>query len=80
MFDTKDAQGCKDLFHQEMISNGILWGNQVYTTWAHKEKHLEKTQKAIRKSLNIVYAGLRENTIDMLLRGQRSQSIFKRNK
>lgn len=77
-FFNSDAQGAKDLFHQEMVKNGIFWGNAVYVTWAHQEKEIKKVLKAIRKSLKVVSKAVLNNNIDALLEGERSNVIFQR--
>ena len=75
-FDMKDGSGLKDLFHQEMIKNGILMGNQIYVTWAHKPKHIDKTVKAIMRSLDVVNKAINDGGVDKYLEGERSSAIF----
>jgi len=77
-FMMDDAQGAKDLFHQEMVKNGIFWGNAVYVTWAHQPKDIQKTLKAIKKSLKVVAKAVKKNLIDSTLEGERSAAIFTR--
>ena len=76
-FNTDDPSGHRDLFHQELIKRGILFGPSTYITWAHKSKHIEKTIRAIRASLDVVAKSLDTN-VDLFLEGQRSMSIFKK--
>ncbi len=79
-FNTDDPSGCKDLFHQEMIKHGILFGTQIYTTWAHKSIHIDRTTSAMRKSLKVVAEALNDDDINAYLEGQRSTTIFKKDK
>lgn len=76
-FNTDDPSGHKDLFHQEMIKNGILIGTQIYVTWAHKDKHIDKTIRAIKKSLKVVAKSM-DCGVDQFLEGKRSNSTFKK--
>jgi glutamate-1-semialdehyde 2,1-aminomutase/spore coat polysaccharide biosynthesis protein SpsF len=77
-FFNEDAQGTKDLFHQEMVKNGIFWGNAIYITWAHQEKEIKNVLKAIKKSLKVVAKAVSNNNIDVVLEGERSNVIFQR--
>jgi len=79
-FNVKDASGAKDLFHQEMVERGILMGTQIYTTWAHKAEHIDKTLAAIQASLWTVSKALGESDINRYLKGRRSSVIFKKEK
>jgi glutamate-1-semialdehyde aminotransferase len=75
-FNTNDPSGCKDLFHQEMVKNGVLMGTQIYVTPAHKKRHINKTIKAIKHSLNIVSKAINDGGVDKYLGGRRSCAIF----
>lgn len=75
-FNYEDAAGCKDLFQQEMVKRGVLMGTHINATWAHKSEHIEKTIKAIKKSLAIVAKSV--DDIDRHLEGHRSMPIFVR--
>ena len=77
-FHTDDPDGCKDLFHQEMVKRGILIGTQIYTTWAHKTQHIDKTAIAMKESLKIVAMANEEGDINRYLEGERSNAIFKK--
>jgi len=79
-FNVEDANGAKDLFHQEMVIRGILMGTQIYTTWAHKTVHIEKTLAAVQASLEVVAKALAEGDINRYLKGHRSNAIFKKEK
>lgn len=79
-FDTSDPSLTKDLFHQEMVKRGIFWANAIYVTWAHKNKHIQKTINAMKESLKIVAKAIRENNIENMLEGERSVLIFARTK
>jgi len=76
-FNVNDPTGAKDLFHQEMISNGVFVGTQVYVTWAHKHDHIDKTIDAIMRSLDVVKYAVENDKIDELVLGDRSSAIFK---
>ena len=75
-FNVDDATGYKDLLHQELIKRGILLGNQIYVTWAHKKKHIDKTIKAVKQSLDVVLNALEDGGPDKYLEGHRSHPIF----
>lgn len=77
-FKTDDPTGCKDLFHQEMVKQGVLMGNNIYISWSHKQSHISKSIRAIKKSLKIVAEAYRTNTIEEKLEGQRSSVVFKK--
>jgi glutamate-1-semialdehyde-2,1-aminomutase len=77
-FTEEDASGCRDLFHQEVVKRGVLMGTQIYTGWAHKDEHIEKTVKAMQASLKVVKRALKKGSIDQFLEGQRSVAIFKK--
>lgn len=76
-FDTDDPSGHRDLLHQELIKRGILLGPSIYTTWAHKNEHIEKTITAMRASLDVVAKSM-DSKVDLFLEGQRSIAIFKK--
>lgn len=77
-FNTDDSAGCKDLFHQEMVKRGILIGTQIYVTWAHKSKHIDKTILAIKESLAVVAEAIASGDINNYLEGTRSIAVFKK--
>lgn len=77
-FDTSDPNGCKDLFHQEMVRRGVLIGTQIYMTPAHTPKDVQHTIRAMRESLNIVKEAISKESVDLYLDGERSASIFKK--
>lgn len=76
-FNLDDPTGYRDLFHQEMIKKGVLMGIQIYTTWAHKSEHIDKTINAMKQSLKIVKLALENGGPDRYLEGHRSKAIFK---
>lgn len=73
----KDAAGMKDLFYQEMVRRGILFGNVVYVTFAHTPDDIEHTLEAARESMSVVKE--HQDDIDNVLLGKRSVSIFRKN-
>lgn len=75
-FNTDDGDGCRDLFHQEMIKKGVLMGRAIVTTWAHKTEHVDKTIKAMRHSLGVVSEAIKGGGIDRYLEGHRSYAVF----
>jgi len=78
LFNNSDSSGSKDLFHQEMVKRGILMGTHINITWAHKNKHIEKTISAIKESLKIVSKAIHEEDINRYLEGHRSTTVFKK--
>jgi glutamate-1-semialdehyde aminotransferase len=76
-FNVDDDRGAKDLFHQEMVKHGILFGTQIYICVAHNHKHINKTIKAMKESLDIVKKALDEDRLGEMLEGTRSAEIFK---
>lgn len=77
-FNVEDATGAKDLFHQEMVKQGIFMGTQIYVTAAHSPKDIQKTIKAMKKALKVVSKAVKKNNINSMLEGERSGAIFKR--
>ena len=77
VFNVKDRSGAKDLFHQEMIANGIFFGTQIYVCAAHSSSDIDATIRAIRKSLDVVKSAISNGSINSSLAGPRSASIFK---
>jgi glutamate-1-semialdehyde 2,1-aminomutase/spore coat polysaccharide biosynthesis protein SpsF len=77
-FNTDDPGGHKDVFCQEMVKRSILMGNNINVIWAHKEKHIEKTIKAMKKSLKIVGKAIADGSVNKYLEGERSTGIFKK--
>lgn len=75
-FNGDDPGGYKDLFHQGMIKKGVLMGTQIYVTWAHKPKHINRTIMAIKDSLRLVLEAQENGGPDKYLEGQRSSAIF----
>lgn len=79
-FNEPDSSGCRDLFNQEMIKRGVLVSTQFYMTIAHTSRHVDKTVKAIKESLEVVAKALKDdrNNVDKYLEGHRSKAIFKK--
>jgi glutamate-1-semialdehyde aminotransferase len=75
-FYEDDSSGCFDLFKQEMIKRGILFGSLCYTTIAHDEGIISETLVAIKDSLCFVAEN--KNNVDRVLEGSRSANIFKK--
>ena len=76
-FELTNNTAVKDLFHQEMIKRGIFMGTQIYVTWAHKKKHIDKTIIAMKNSLYLVKKAIEDDNVDRLLSGSPSCNIFK---
>lgn len=77
-FNYDDAVGFRDLFHQEMIDRGVFIGIQIYTTWAIKNRHMDKIINATKSSLGVVADAVRKGSVDGFLKGNKSMQIFKR--
>lgn len=76
VFRMEDGDGFADLFRQEMIKQGVLMGRAIVTTWAHKNKHIDKTVMAIGHSLDVVGEAIENGGADQYLEGKRSFPIF----
>jgi glutamate-1-semialdehyde aminotransferase len=76
VFRMEDGDGFADLFRQEMVKRGILFGRAIVTTWAHKSHHIDKTTEAIKGSLSVVSEAMNNGGADKYLEGHRSQAIF----
>ena len=69
----------KDVFYQEMIKRGILWGNVIYITFAHSVEDIEYTILCAKDAFQIVNQGILENDLESCLDGERSVDIFRKN-
>lgn len=76
-FETDDPSGAKDLFHQEMIAQGVFVGTQIYVCGAHTAGDIDHTIFAMKNSLDVVWKAVANNNLDEMIRGERSVSIFK---
>jgi glutamate-1-semialdehyde aminotransferase len=72
-----DAAGMKDLFYQEMIKRGVLFGNVVYVTFAHTDLDIDVTLAAAREAMATVANC--HMCVDSVLQGKRSVSVFRKN-
>lgn len=80
-YATRDSKGevsmaLRTLFSQEMIKNGVLmpW---IAISYAHGEKELEFTLKAVRKSLEVYKKALSEG-VDKYLVGDPIKPVFRK--
>lgn len=73
----KDPGGMKDLFYQEMVRRGILFGNVVYVNFAHSDHDIRVTCQAAEESFRVVSKNI--DRIDDVLQGKRSVAIFRKN-
>lgn len=67
----------KNVFYQEMIRKGILWGNVIYVTFAHTEDHINYTIKCAKDSLDFIYDNRKD--LESVLDGKPSVDIFRKN-
>lgn len=69
----------KDIFYQEMIRKGILWGNVIYITFAHIEDNeiIDYTIESAKKSFDFIKEN--ENNLSNILDGKPSINIFRKN-
>jgi hypothetical protein len=67
----------KDLFYQEMVRRGILFGNVVYVNFAHSDHDIRVTCQAAEESFRVVSKNI--DRIDDVLQGKRSVAVFRKN-
>jgi glutamate-1-semialdehyde 2,1-aminomutase/spore coat polysaccharide biosynthesis protein SpsF len=72
-----DKLGMKDLFFQEMVKQKILFPNVIYINFAHTEDDIQQTLEAADKAFQTVSSN--KDTVDSVLQGKRSISIFRKN-
>lgn len=77
-FNYDDPVAVRDLWHQEMIKNGVFTGIQIYITPMIKSKNMKKILNAMEKSLEVVSKAIKENNVEKYLDGEKSVVIFKR--
>lgn len=78
-FDFKDFPlVLKTLFTQEMLSKGFLASTSVYTSYAHKQKHIEEYLRAVDDTFGFIKTAVKEGNPDKYLKGPICQSGFKR--
>jgi glutamate-1-semialdehyde aminotransferase len=78
-FDFKDSpMVCKTLYTQEMLTKGFLASTSFYSSYAHKQHHIDSYLKAIDEVFGLIAAALKEGKPEKYLKGPVCQSGFKR--
>ena len=77
-FNYENMLAIRDVFHQQMIHRGILFGIQSLITWATQKEHIDQVLVAMGESLVVVADAIKNNNIDDYLKGRRSEVIFRR--
>lgn len=77
-FEHKEPMKMKTLFTQLMLESGYLASNIFYSSFAHKDRHVDDYLKAADASFAEISSAVREGTMDKRLKGPVSQSGFKR--
>jgi len=72
-----DADGMKNLFFQEMVKQGILFPNVIYIQFSHTEGDILRTVAAADAAFEKVFKY--KDSVDSVLEGKRSTSIFRKN-
>jgi len=75
-FEYPQAQIMMTLFVQEMLAKGILASNRFYANYAHKEEHVEKYLKAVKKSFCLIADAQVKNKVKNCLRGEVAKPGF----
>ncbi|MDD4191140.1 MAG: aminotransferase class III-fold pyridoxal phosphate-dependent enzyme [Mangrovibacterium sp.] len=68
----------KTLFTQEMLSKGFLATTSFYSSYAHKQEHVEKYLKAVDDTFGFIKKSLKDGTPEKYLKGPVCHSGFKR--
>lgn len=72
------SQAIRTLFTQEMLRRGILASGGLYTSFAHKEEHIERYQKALDGVFPFLKRAIDSNQVEQMLEGPVAQQGFKR--
>lgn len=72
-----DPVGLKALFFQEMVKQGVFFGNVILIQFSHTKKDIAKTIKAADKSFKFVSENL--DNVDSALEGKKMVDIFRKN-
>ncbi len=72
------SQAIRTLFTQEMLKRGILASGGLYTSFAHKEEHIERYRKALDEVFPLLKTAIDGNRVQETLEGPVAHSGFKR--
>lgn len=75
---TKDPLPLKTLFCQEMLRRGFLASDAYYSSYAHKQEHIDAYLQAVDEVFGIIATGIAENNYNKLLIGPVAQGGFAR--
>lgn len=68
----------KTLFTQEMLKKGFLATNAFYSSYAHKQEHLDAYLKAVDEVFELIAKALKDGNPELFLNGPVCHSGFKR--
>lgn len=77
-FKYKDPLILKTLYTQIMLEKGYLATNAYYSSFAHKNKHIDAYLKATDEAFFEIAKGLKNGNVESMLKGPVCQSGFKR--
>jgi len=77
-FEYADNLEMMTLFVQIMLEHGFLASGRFYTSYAHKDGHVESYFKAADKAFSLICQGRKDNKVKSLLKGPICHSGFQR--
>lgn len=66
------------LFTQEMLARGFLATGGFYVSYAHKQEHLDRYEKAAGEVFKLIASAVKEKKVEKLLKGPVAHSGFQR--
>ncbi len=77
-FETPCPQHTKALFVQIMLEQGFLASNLYYAMYAHRDEHVARYLKSADVAFGVIAEGLRNQSLEKMLKGLPSATGFKR--
>jgi glutamate-1-semialdehyde 2,1-aminomutase len=77
-FETPCPQHTKALFVQIMLEQGFLASNLYYAMYAHRDEHVAQYLKSADVAFGVIAEGLRNQSLEKMLKGLPSATGFKR--
>lgn len=77
-FEYPNGQALRTLFTQMMLERGFLAVNSFYTTFAHRDIHIERYLSAVNDVFQLLAQAIHSDTVESLLRGPVAHTGFQR--
>jgi len=74
----KDSQAIYTLFNQEMLKRGFITSKNVYISFSHKKKHIDKYLQNVDEVFGLISKAIKEKSVYKLLKGPVAHQGFKR--